>query len=135
MTLVYLIAMKGPGAWATDWTNDNLFGDGFHLLGIGSSEYNEIAEEYAGAQQIIDGYDAYVEENGSAPDGEFTYSVEDEETLETTDETATIEDYNEALATVERIGDEPTLRTTAFSFRVSPLSLKADSTRSARLTG
>ena len=107
MTLVYLIAMKGPGAWATDWTNDNLFGDGFHLLGIGSSDYSEIADEYAGAQQIIDGYDAYVEENGSAPTGEFTYSVEDEETLETTDETATLEDYNEALETVERIGDEP----------------------------
>ncbi len=107
MTLVYLIAMKGPGAWATDWTNDNLFGDGFHLLGIGSSDYNEIADEYAGAQQIIDGYEAYIEENGAAPDGEFTYSVEDEETLETTDEKATIEDYNEALATVERIGDEP----------------------------
>ena len=107
MTLVYLIAMKGPGAWATDWTNDNLFGDGFHLFGIGSSDYNEIADEYAGAQQIIDGYDAYVEENGTAPAGEFTYSVEDEETLETTDETATIEDYNEALATVARIGEEP----------------------------
>ena len=107
MTLVYLIAMKGPGAWATDWTNDNLFGDGFHLFGIGSSDYSEIADEYAGAQQIIDGYDAYVEENGSAPTGEFTYSVEDEETLETTDETATLEDYNEALETVERIGDEP----------------------------
>ncbi|MCR5708227.1 MAG: ferrous iron transport protein B [Ruminococcus sp.] len=107
MTLVYLIAMKGPGAWATDWTNDNLFGDGFHLFGIGSSEYSEIADEYAGAQQIIDGYDAYVEENGSAPVGEFTYSVEDEETLETIDETATIEDYNDALATVERIGEEP----------------------------
>ena len=107
MTLVYLIAMKGPGAWATDWTNDNLFGDGFHLLGIGSSKYSEIADEYAGAQQIIDGYDAYVEENGSAPVGEFSFSVEDEETLETTEETATIEDYNEALATVERIGEEP----------------------------
>ena len=107
MTLVYLIAMKGPGAWATDWTNDNLFGDGFHLFGIGSSKYSEIADEYAGAQQIIDGYDAYIEENGTAPEGEFTYSVEDEETLETTDETATIKDYNEALATVDRIGDEP----------------------------
>ncbi|MBR5164936.1 MAG: ferrous iron transporter B [Ruminococcus sp.] len=106
MTLVYLIAMKGPGAWATDWTNDKLFGDGFHLLGI-SGDYNDVSEEYAGAQQIIDGYDAYVEENGSAPEGEFTYTVEDEETLETTEETATIDDYNEALATVERIGDEP----------------------------
>ena len=101
MTLVYLIAMKGPGAWATDWTNDNLFGDGFHLLGIGSSDYSEIADEYAAAQQIIDGYDAYIEENGSAPTGEYTYSVEDEETLETSVETATLEDYEAALKTVE----------------------------------
>ena len=107
MTLVYLIAMKGPGAWATDWTNDNLFGDGFHLFGIGSSKYSEIADEYSAAQQIIDGYDAYVEENGSAPAGDFSYSVEDEETLETTDETASLEDYSNALATVERIGEEP----------------------------
>lgn len=107
MTLVYLIAMKGPGAWATDWTNDNLFGDGFHLFGIGSSDFNEINDEYAEAQQIIDGYDAYVEENGSAPTGEYTYSVEDEETLETSDETATLDDYNEALKTIEEIGDEP----------------------------
>ncbi|MBP5580140.1 MAG: ferrous iron transporter B, partial [Ruminococcus sp.] len=107
MTLVYLIAMKGPGAWATDWTNDNLFDEGFHLFGIGTSDYNDINDEYTGAQQIIDGYEAYVEENGSAPEGEFTYTVEDEETLETTEETASLEDYNEALSTVERIGDEP----------------------------
>ena len=107
MTLVYLIAMKGPGAWATDWTNDNLFGDGFHLLGIGSSAYSEVADEYAGAQQIIDGYDAYAEENGSAPTGDYTYAVEDEETLETVEETASLDDYNEALSTVERIGEEP----------------------------
>ena len=106
MTLVYLIAMKGPGAWATDWTNDNLFGDGFHLLGI-SGDYKDVSEEYAGAQQIIDGYDAYVEENGSEPTSDFTYSVEDEETLETSDETASLADYEEALTTVERIGDEP----------------------------
>lgn len=107
MTLVYLIAMKGPGAWATDWTNDNLFGDGFHLFGIGSSEYSGIADEYAGAQQIIDGYDAYIEENGQAPEGEFSYSVEDEETLETSEENASIADYKEAIATVGRIGEEP----------------------------
>ena len=44
MFLVYLIAMKGPGAWATDWTNDNLFGDGFHLFGMGTKAYEEAAE-------------------------------------------------------------------------------------------
>ena len=107
MFAVYWIAMVGVGAPLTDFTNDNIFGDGFHLFGIGSAEYSEIADEYAGAQEIIDGYDAYVEENGSEPEGEFTYIVEDEETLETSEETASVEDYEEALATVERIGEEP----------------------------
>ena len=107
MFLVYLIAMMGPGAWATDWTNDNLFGDGFHLLGIGSADYSDIADRYAEAQQIIDGYDAYVEENGSEPTGEYTYVVEDEETLETIEESASLEDYRAALETVEEIGEEP----------------------------
>ena len=55
----------------------------------------------------MDGYDAYVEENGAAPEGEFTYEVEDEETLEITEETATLKDYEKALATLDEIGDEP----------------------------
>ncbi|MBO4876656.1 MAG: ferrous iron transporter B [Ruminococcus sp.] len=106
-TLVYLIAMKGPGAWATDWTNDNLFGDGFHFLGIGSSDYSDVAERYADAQLIIDGYEAYVEENGSEPTGDFPYTIEDEETLEISEETASLDDYEEAVKTIEEIGDEP----------------------------
>ncbi len=107
MFLVYLIAMMGPGAWATDWTNDNLFGDGFHLLGIGFADYSDVADRYAEAQQIIDGYDAYTEENGSEPAGEYTYVVEDEETLETIEETASLADYQDALKTVAEIGEEP----------------------------
>ena len=55
----------------------------------------------------MDGYDAYVEEHGEAPADEFTYSVEDEETLEITDETATAADYEAALATMEELGGEP----------------------------
>ena len=56
MFLVYLIAMMGPGAWATDWTNDNLFGDGFHLLGIGSADYEEKAGEYEDAANAVSAY-------------------------------------------------------------------------------
>ncbi len=37
MFLVYYISMVTVGANATDWANDGLFGDGWHLLGIGSS--------------------------------------------------------------------------------------------------
>ena len=107
MFLVYWVAMVGVGAPATDWANDGVFGDGWHLLGIGSAAYNEAAEEYGAAALIVDGYDAYVEENGSAPTGDFDYEVEDEETLEISEKTASLEDYQAALATVERYGEEP----------------------------
>ena len=107
MFLVYWIAMVAVGAPATDWANDGLFGDGWHLFGIGSAAYNEVAEQYGDASAIVDGYDAYVEENGAAPEGKFTYEVEDEETLEVTEETATLKDYEKALATLDEIGDEP----------------------------
>ena len=107
MFLVYWIAMVAVGAPATDRANDGLFGDGWHLFGIGSAAYNEVAEQYGDASAIVDGYDAYVEENGAAPEGEFTYEVEDEETLEITEETATLKDYEKALATLDEIGDEP----------------------------
>ena len=47
MFLVYYIAVSKVGGAMTDWTNDNLFGDGFHLLGIGQKEYDEKMDEYA----------------------------------------------------------------------------------------
>ncbi len=107
MFLVYWIAMVGVGAPATDWANDGLFGDGWHLLGIGSSAYEEVAEEYGTASAIADAYDACVEENGSAPAGDFIYTVEDEETLEVVEETATLKDYENALTVLEKYGEEP----------------------------
>ena len=108
MFLVYWIAMVAVGAPATDWANDGVFGDGWHLLGIGSSEYNEVADTYGEASLIVDGYDAYIGENGAlAADGTFTYDVEDEETLAVTTETATLADYEAAKATLDEIGDEP----------------------------
>ena len=108
MFLVYYISMVTVGAAATDWANDGLFGDGWHLLGIGSGEYNEVADAYGEASLVVDGYEAYIEENGAlAADGTFTYDVEDEETLAVTTETATLADYEEAKATLDEIGDEP----------------------------
>ena len=107
MFLVYYISMVTVGANATDWANDGLFGDGFHLFGIGSVAYGEASEEYGDAALIVDGYDAYVEENGAAPTGDFPYEVADEETLEVTVETASLADYEGALAVMERYGDEP----------------------------
>ena len=108
MFLVYWIAMVGVGAPATNWANDGLFGDGWHMFGIGTAEYTEVADAYGEASLIVDGYDAYIEENGQlAADGTFTYDVEDEETLAIETETATLADYEEAKATLDEIGDEP----------------------------
>ena len=107
MFLVYYISMVTVGASATDWANDGLFGDGWHLFGIGSAEYNEVAEEWGDAATIVDGYEAYVEENGEPADGVFTYTVEDEETLATEEETATLDDLAEAQAMLDELGDEP----------------------------
>ena len=108
MFIVYYLSMVTVGSAATDWANDGLFGDGWHLFGIGSAEYNEVAEEYGDAALIVDGYEAYIEENGAlAADGTFTYDVEDEETLAVETETATMADYEKAKTTLDEIGEEP----------------------------
>ena len=56
MFLVYYISMVTVGTAATDWANDGLFGDGWHLLWIGSSAYNESAEEYTEAMNAVNAF-------------------------------------------------------------------------------
>ena len=107
MFLVYYISMVTVGAAATDWANEGLFGDGFHLFGIGSAAYGEAGEEYKNAALIVDGYHSYQEEKGEAPTGAFPYEVADDETLEVTVETAVPADYEDAAAILERYGGEP----------------------------
>ncbi len=105
--LVYYVSMVTVGLAATDWANDGLFGDGWHLFGNGAAEYAAAAEQYGEAALIVEGYELYVEEHGSEPAGDFPYYVEDEETLEVTEETATLDDYANALATLDKYGEEP----------------------------
>lgn len=47
MIIVYYISVTSVGTIFTDWANDGLFGDGWHLFGIGGSEYDEVMSEYA----------------------------------------------------------------------------------------
>lgn len=47
MFLVYYIAVSTVGTYVTDWTNDGLFGDGWHLFGIGTSAYDDAMTDYA----------------------------------------------------------------------------------------
>ena len=101
MFIVYWVAMVGVGAPATDWANDGLFGDGWHLFGIGSSAYSEAADEYTTASEAISGYyeldteaedfdadTALAEMKAVTADSESTtIEVEDEETLALSDMT------------------------------------------------
>ncbi len=64
MFLVYYISMVGVGSMATDWANDGLFGDGWHLFGIGSAQYEEISGEFGDAAQVVNGYIEYAENEG-----------------------------------------------------------------------
>ncbi|MCR5254055.1 MAG: ferrous iron transport protein B [Treponema sp.] len=97
MFLVYWISMVGVGAMATDWANDGLFGDGYHLFGIGTGAYEEAAEEYGDTLAILEALEA----------GETTYVVEDEETLELSDPIEiTDEMVEEAQAMAEKYGEE-----------------------------
>ena len=97
MFLVYWIAMVAVGAPATDWANDGVFGDGWHLLGIGSSAYNDTNDEYTAAVEAVSAFlgteidveaddfdaDALLAEmkDFQATGKTATVDVEDEETL------------------------------------------------------
>ncbi len=67
MFIVYYISVTTVGTWATDWTNDGLFGGGFHLFGIGTEQYESAVTEYAEKNiwtpEVIDLVNAAAEEN------------------------------------------------------------------------
>ncbi len=136
MFIVYWVAMVGVGAPATDWANDGLFGDGWHLLGIGSKAYHEQADDYTAATQAVDAFlgldmeaedfdadAALAEMKKFKPAGNTaTIEVEDEETLavdewtayydaipEGADEDTTVPmTYVDAVSYLEKNGfDEP----------------------------
>ncbi len=129
MFVVYFVSVTTVGSIATDWANDGVFGDGWHFAFIGASDYEEAAEEYGDAADIIGGFiDAAAEAGEDTDELEalldseeedfdadaagaalaafaagipetdgITFFVEDEETLETEEITATGADLAEAL--------------------------------------
>ena len=88
MFLVYWIAMVAVGAPATDWANDGLFGDGWHLLGIGSSAYNDAADEYTAASEAVS---AYYELDTEAEDFDADAALAEMKAVTKTSDSATIE--------------------------------------------
>ena len=130
MFLVYYIAMVGVGKGATDWANDGLFGDGYHLFGIGNAEYDEHAEAVglltgvagvADNEALSDALDFESEEYdaeaavsavntfaaGIKDSDTFTYESEDEDTLEVSEETVSGEDVKSAAEVFEKNNGKP----------------------------
>jgi len=115
MFLVYYIAMSTVGAAATDWANDCLFGDGFHLLGIGSSQYEEAAEEFGGASEVVNGFISYAEEQGMDV-GAVAAALDTEDgSFDSADVPAALESltgmFDESSEAVYLVEDEETLAT------------------------
>ena len=138
MFIVYYVSVTTVGTVATDWANDGVFGDGWHLFGIGSSAYSDVADEYDDALTVANGFVTYESEQGvdtsaveaamdaesddydpeaakaaltefaaAVPAGtEATYEVEDEETLATEEQTASVDDLTAAMEVLDKDGYE-----------------------------
>ena len=120
MFIVYYLSMVTVGAFATDWMNDGVFGDGWHLVGIGSKQYETASGRYSDAVNAVNAFVAIDPgaddfEPGSAleaiknfkpADGENkgTVIVEDEETLEQTEMTVYYDKIPENLTKAEKAG-------------------------------
>ena len=90
MFLVYWIAMVAVGAPATDWANDGVFGDGWHLLGIGSSAYNDTNDEYTAAIQAVDAF-LGTEIDAEADDFDASALLAEMKDFQPTNKTATVD--------------------------------------------
>lgn len=108
MFLVYYISVSTVGSIATDWANDGVFGDGWYL-GSGQEQFDEVTEEFEGAQESVDAFEAAAEEEDLDPASEAfiedaeasgltaTYESYDDETGENETVEVDVDAYQEAL--------------------------------------
>ena len=67
MIIVYYVSIGTVGTYATDWVNDGVFGDGWHLFGIGTSDYEDAADEYVVPGATVEAFEAAAEAAGADP--------------------------------------------------------------------
>ena len=108
MFLVYYISVSTVGSIATDWANDGVFGDGWYL-GSGQEQFDEVTEEFEGAQESVDAFEAAAEEedldsasetfieDAEAAGLTATYESYDDETGENETVEVDVDAYQEAL--------------------------------------
>lgn len=67
MFLVYFVSITTIGGWANDWVNNGVFGDGWHLFGMGTSSYEEAKDAYQEPGAIKEAFEAAAEDAGEEP--------------------------------------------------------------------
>lgn len=72
MFIVYFVSVTTVGTWATDWANDGVFGDGWHLFGIGSSAYEAAAENYEKPGAVVEAFEAAAAAAGAVDEAAST---------------------------------------------------------------
>ncbi len=78
MFIVYFVSVTSVGTVATDWANDGVFGDGWHLFGIGAGAYEESVGAYDVEQLKIEAFIAAAEDKGLSADA-LSDALESEE--------------------------------------------------------
>ena len=118
MWLVYYVSVTTIGTFCTDFVNDGIFGDGFYFLGKGRVAYEEAAEEFTSATDVLT---AFGEEKGIeweeldedtvslitssvSREDKATYTLVDEETLGEEEVTVDYSALMEAVDTYEALG-------------------------------
>ena len=100
MFLVYYISMVTIGTAATDWANDGLFGDGWHLLGIGSSAYADASDTYTAAVQAAE---AFTGLDTEAEDFDAASALESLQAFQPAADTATVDVTDEETLAVNTL--------------------------------
>ena len=114
MVLVYYIAISTVGTAATDWVNDNLFGDGFFVNSAGQEQYEADTEDWASNSYAdqVDGFLAAAEDAGvdtaDVSDAIATLAddPEDADVMATVEDFAADADAEDVVATDVPVHDE-----------------------------
>ena len=103
MYLVYYISMVTVGSAATDWANDGLFGDGWHLFGIGSAQYEEVSEEFGKASDIINGYIEFAADEGVDTEAVAEAIDAESENFDSSSANAALNDFAQSAKDIKEI--------------------------------
>ena len=122
MFLVYYISMVTVGSMATDWANDGVFGDGWHLFGIGAKQYEEVNDEYTAATQAVNAFTG-LEIDSEAEDFDAEATLAQIKAFTTSDESAVIE-----------VEDEETLALNEMTAYYSQIPADADKKATVGMT-